>query len=44
MALEETDLSPRELAERLTDEKRYFVSREEKLGWGGRIQIPATTY
>ena len=26
MALEETDLSPRELAVRFTDEKRYFVS------------------
>ena len=26
MALEQTDLSPRELAVRFTDEKRYFVS------------------
>ena len=26
MALEQTDLSPRELAVRFTDEKRYFIS------------------
>ncbi len=26
MALEQTELSPRELAVRFTDEKRYFVS------------------